>query len=155
MSLLTIEADEYNRFYLSLQFILRPDIEGGYINDPSDAGGETKWGISKKAYPNDDIKNLVPQRACEIYYRDYWQRSGCPAIGYPNCVLVFDASVNLGVNAALRLWDECDGDTKRFLQLRKDYYVVLVKKKPTNQKYLAGWLNRVQKLEKYIATSQA
>ena len=26
--------------------------EGGYVNDPNDPGGETNFGISKKAYPN-------------------------------------------------------------------------------------------------------
>ena len=30
--------------------------EGGYVNDPADPGGETKYGISKKAYPTVDIK---------------------------------------------------------------------------------------------------
>ncbi len=26
--------------------------EGGYVNDPDDAGGETKYGIAKRWYPN-------------------------------------------------------------------------------------------------------
>jgi len=26
-------------------------FEGGYANDPRDPGGETKYGISKRAYP--------------------------------------------------------------------------------------------------------
>ena len=30
--------------------------EGGYVNDPLDRGGETKFGITKKFYPNVDIK---------------------------------------------------------------------------------------------------
>jgi len=30
--------------------------EGGYSNDPNDPGGETQYGISKRAYPNEDIK---------------------------------------------------------------------------------------------------
>ena len=32
--------------------------EGGYVNDPDDAGGETKYGIAKRWYPSVDIKNL-------------------------------------------------------------------------------------------------
>jgi lysozyme family protein len=31
--------------------------EGGYVNDPNDPGGETNYGISKRAYPDVDIKN--------------------------------------------------------------------------------------------------
>jgi lysozyme family protein len=29
--------------------------EGGYVNDPRDPGGETKYGVSKRQYPNVDI----------------------------------------------------------------------------------------------------
>ena len=47
-------------------------VEGGYVNDPSDPGGETKFGVSKKSYPNLDIKNLTITQAKEIYYKDYW-----------------------------------------------------------------------------------
>ncbi|WP_277997612.1 glycosyl hydrolase 108 family protein, partial [Escherichia coli] len=35
-------------FEHALNFILRPDIEGGYVNDPTDSGGETKYGISDR-----------------------------------------------------------------------------------------------------------
>ena len=33
--------------------------EGGYVNDPKDLGGETKYGITKRFYPEADIKNLT------------------------------------------------------------------------------------------------
>ena len=33
--------------------------EGGYVNDPTDLGGETKYGITKRFYPDVDIKNLT------------------------------------------------------------------------------------------------
>ena len=44
-------------FVLDKEGGLRPDM--GYVNDPKDRGGETKAGISKRAYPNEDIKNLT------------------------------------------------------------------------------------------------
>lgn len=47
-------------------------IEGGYANDPDDPGGETKYGISKRSYPNLDIKNLTIDNAINIYYKDFW-----------------------------------------------------------------------------------
>ena len=32
--------------------------EGGYVRDKNDPGGETKYGISKRSYPNEDIREL-------------------------------------------------------------------------------------------------
>ena len=48
--------------------------EGGYVNDPNDPGGETKYGISKRSYPGEDIQNMTPERAKEIFRRDFWDR---------------------------------------------------------------------------------
>lgn len=49
------------------------DNEGGYVNHPNDPGGETKFGISKRAYPTVDIKNLTKEKAADIYFKDYWK----------------------------------------------------------------------------------
>src|SRR5207302_958519 len=46
--------------------------EGGYSFDPNDPGGETKYGISRKAYPGLDVKALTLDQAKAIYKRDYW-----------------------------------------------------------------------------------
>ena len=43
--------------------------EGGYVNDPHDRGGETNFGITKKFYPNVDIKNLTKEQAKKIYHQ--------------------------------------------------------------------------------------
>ena len=48
--------------------------EGGYVNHPSDPGGETKYGISKRAYPDVDIAELTKDDAADLYKRDYWDR---------------------------------------------------------------------------------
>lgn len=45
--------------------------EGGYADNPNDPGGETNFGISKRAYPDLDIKNLTREKAMAIYQRDY------------------------------------------------------------------------------------
>ena len=49
----------------------------GYVNDPKDPGGETNYGISKRAYPDVDIKNLTEDGAKDIYKRDYWDKNKC------------------------------------------------------------------------------
>jgi len=76
--------------------------EGGYVNNPADPGGETKYGISKRAYPAEDIKNLTLDRAKQIYLRDYWGAAGCDAV--PDCIKfdLFDMAVNSGVKQAIK-----------------------------------------------------
>jgi len=49
------------------------EIEGGYVNNPSDPGGETNFGISKKSYPDLNIKNLTKENAKKIYLKDFWE----------------------------------------------------------------------------------
>ena len=48
--------------------------EGGYVNDQKDSGGETKYGISKRSYPNLDIKNLTKKQATDIYKVDFYNK---------------------------------------------------------------------------------
>ena len=70
-------------FHTAMKFILSPDVEGEYSNDPNDPGGETKWGISKRAYPDLDIRNLTKADALAIYFRDYWTACDCDNIPFP------------------------------------------------------------------------
>lgn len=68
--------------------------EGGYVNDPADPGGETKFGISKRAYPNLDIAALTLDQAKAIYLRDYWQPAGCEVVPDLLKFDLFDTAVN-------------------------------------------------------------
>ena len=76
------------------------DSEGGYANNPTDPGGETKFGISKRSYPDVDIANLTLDGAKAIYLRDFWNPLGDahPAIKF-QC---FDFAVNSGIQTAIR-----------------------------------------------------
>jgi hypothetical protein len=138
---------ELNYFKKSLEFTLK--WEGGYVDDKDDPGGETKWGISKRAYPFEDIKNLTPERASELYYRDYWTQAGCGNIPFPLSAAVFDTAVNLGVKRAKDFLREAP-TTGAYVEKRKLYYLALVKKNPALQKFLKGWLNRIGDLQKFI-----
>jgi len=75
--------------------------EGGYVNDFFDAGGETNMGISKKSYPDLDIKNLTVEQAKAIYYEDYWLPSKAYLDDYPACVIRLDIAVLMGVARSL------------------------------------------------------
>ena len=76
--------------------------EGGYVNDPLDRGGETKFGISKKAYPELDIANLSLEDARAIYKRDYWDKLRLDELQHPEIAeKIFDMAVNMGCAAAV------------------------------------------------------
>lgn len=79
------------------------DLEGGYVNDPADPGGETNFGISKRAYPDVDIAALTRDDAARIYYRDYWRPLRCGDLPADIALAVFDAAVNQGPSAAARM----------------------------------------------------
>jgi lysozyme family protein len=76
--------------------------EGGYVNHPSDPGGETNFGISKRAYPEVDIANLTEEEAAEIYRADYWNKIKGDLLPVPVAILVFDWAVNSGVSRAVK-----------------------------------------------------
>ena len=83
--------------------------EGGYTLDPKDPGGETNWGISKRAYPSIDIKNLTREGAKEIYKRDYWDRAQCDSLPPTLAFFLFDAAVNSGIGQAIRFLQRAVG----------------------------------------------
>jgi lysozyme family protein len=74
--------------------------EGGYVNHPSDPGGETKYGISKRAYPDIDIAELTEEDAASIYKRDYWDRIKGDDLPAGVACAVMDYAVNSGISRA-------------------------------------------------------
>jgi len=83
--------------------------EGGYSNDTRDPGGETRFGISKRAYPDVDILRLTEDEAKAIYRRDYWNTLRPDEIPAPLAICVFDAAVNMGRDKAIRLLQRACG----------------------------------------------
>lgn len=76
--------------------------EGGYVNNPDDPGGETNWGISRRAYPDLDIRNLTRDNAKLIYRRDFWNRIHADSLPSSVAFQTFDFAVNSGINTAVR-----------------------------------------------------
>jgi lysozyme family protein len=74
--------------------------EGGYVNNPADPGGETKFGISKRSYPDVNIAALTLADAKAIYRRDFWLplADAHPAVRFQ----AFDFAVNSGIQTAIR-----------------------------------------------------
>lgn len=88
-------------------------FEGGYSNDPSDRGGETFRGITRKVYekflkqnglPTDNVDmRQIPQEHIEQLYRTmYWDKAGCDQLPPILAQQVFDFAVNSGASRAVR-----------------------------------------------------
>jgi lysozyme family protein len=89
------QADRYpEEFVRAVGRVL--DDEGGYVCDPSDPGGETKYGISRRAYPDLDIRDLTREQAIAIYYRDYWREHRYGDLPAAVAEKLFDLAVNIG-----------------------------------------------------------
>ena len=88
-------------FETAVDFVL--SAEGGLVDDPSDPGGLTNFGISQRAYPSLNIRQLTLADAKALYRKDYWDRCSCDKLPEAIALVVFDAAVNQGVNAAIRM----------------------------------------------------
>jgi len=137
-----------DNFDKAFKFILK--WEGGYSNDKDDLGGETKYGISKRSYPNLDIKNLTIEMAKEIYKKNYWDKLGCDKLSFPMDIIAFDTSVNMGISTANELLKNSNGDPKEFIILRIKKYKEIVEKNKKMEKFFLGWINRTIDLYVYI-----
>lgn len=146
--------------------------EGGYSADKRDPGGETMYGISKRQYPNLDIKNLSLQQAKEIYYRDYWTPIEACRLNERLAIYYFDCAVNQGVPTAKKLMQKhcgviADGvignatrtammtlkptDDNKFMDLREERY----RKTVNFDIYGKGWLNRLENLKLKLGSNPA
>ncbi len=141
--------------------------EGGYVDDPNDKGGQTKFGICKASYPNEDIRNLTIDRAKEIYRRDFWLKAKCDRLPDALSVAVFDFAVNSGIKRAVKnlqsvLGIEVDGvignqtigaaNSKPLLPIIQAYhdkrlnYLMSLK---SWEIYGSGWGKRVVRVQKF------
>ena len=124
-------------------------MEGGYVNDPDDPGGETNHGISKRSYPNLDIRSLTIDDAKTIYKRDYWDKCSCDNLNYGMDVCVFDTAVNMGVNTAIALMNN-NPLYQDYLLARIERYILISQKNATLKKFFRGWVIRCIKLMRLI-----
>jgi lysozyme family protein len=83
--------------------------EGGYSNNPADAGGETCWGITgavARAYGYEGPMMLLPlATAADIYLERYWLLPHFDALDSfsdPLALKVFDIGVNRGQTVGVR-----------------------------------------------------
>jgi lysozyme family protein len=128
-------------FYKTIDFVLQ--WEGGYSQDPRDPGGETSYGISKRAFPDLDIKKLTKEEAIAIYQKNYWVLSGAGTIEDDALALMhMDTAVNMGVNAALHILRDSGNDIAKYVANRVQGYHDRCIANPKLKIFFFGWINR-------------
>lgn len=151
--------------------------EGGYVNDPSDRGGETNLGVTIGAwgaYLNRAIQpgemKLLTQDTVRPFYRSmYWDKVKGDDLPVGVDYAVFDFAVNAGPGRAAKFLQQSVGATpdgaigpgtmalvakatptdilQKFAQQKEAFYNSLAEKNPAQQKFLKGWLNRVASVQ--------
>lgn len=146
----------------------------GYVNDPDDAGGETKFGIAKNANPSVDIANLTLEAAMVIYYNKYWLDANCNSMPAPINLIHFDGCINHGTGRANKFIQKAVGaepDGKvgartlkairesnakdvvnSIASMREQFYLDIIKRKPSQEKFKNGWLRRISEVRDYCLT---
>ena len=80
--------------------------EGGYVNNPSDPGGETNWGITRTVAVDNgysgSMKLMPKETAKQIYKKMYWDKLQCDQLGFIVAFQLFDAGVNHGNSQAVK-----------------------------------------------------
>ena len=135
--------------------------EGGYVNHPSDPGGETNYGITKRSYPTLDIKNITVDQAKYIYKRDYWFKE-LDELPYSISAKLFDMSVNMGKFQAIKIAQRAAGvkddgmigpktmealkdlNVQKMCDEQTRFYKNLATSKPSLKVFLKGWLVRAK-----------
>jgi lysozyme family protein len=161
-------------------------VEGGYVFHPDDRGGPTNYGITIKTYSEylcrpvekEEMKELTPEIAKDIYKRLYWDKLNLDELHYDTMALViFDQAVNRGVRAAAKqaqlvlskfkkvlLLDGIFGPetirllnevpfyefNREFLQESELFYIKFALGNPDQMKFLVGWVNRVHILQDMV-----
>jgi lysozyme family protein len=122
------------------------DWEGEYSWDKDDPGGETKWGVSKRAYPELIIKELTKDECMAIHKKDRWDYMKCDDLPDKLDICVFDCALNMGIGRAEAILSLTQ-DWRDYLMYRVLRYNDLGKAKPM---FLRGWINRAVSLWKIL-----
>ncbi len=94
--------------------------EGGFVEDPDDPGGMTKYGVTLETLRRlgldltgdgladaEDLRRLSRAQAVDIYIEHYFRRPGLAALPEVLQPSVFDMQVNAGANAVKILQRLC------------------------------------------------
>ena len=159
--------------------------EGGYNNDPLDPGGETNLGVTKKAWAaylgraiQDGEMAALTQSAVKPFYKSqYWDKIRGDDLPKGIDYIVFDFAINAGVRQAILFLQRCVGATADgvigpatmtkiaqsnmrmvilgFTNQKELFYRDIAQRKPSQERFLKGWLVRASTTEAKAMTMLA
>jgi lysozyme family protein len=143
----------------------------GYVNDPFDRGGETKFGVAKRANVDLNITTLTWAQAKDVYFRRYWLAGRCDRLPNRIAVLHFDGCVNHGNHRAITFLQRAAGTSpdgiigpmtlgrirdsdpfalcNQICDLREQFYRNIVARDATQGRFLRGWLRRIDEMRQF------
>jgi lysozyme family protein len=102
-----------NNFKECLELLLKS--EGGWVNHPSDPGGETNLGVTKRVWeeyvghPVESLKKLTKDDVAPLYELKYWRPCYCEVLPRGLDFVVFSMGVNAGTGRSIKLLQQSLG----------------------------------------------
>ena len=135
--------------YGDYKFVVAEEVKG-------DRGGITKWGCDIREFGKspfnlsvDDIRNLTMDKATNLYWRN-WNRFHVEDMKYPLGEAWFNCKIVSGKKQADLILNRTSQDAAKFIKDQEKVNLLIVKANPTDQKFLAGWQNRLAELRKFL-----
>ena len=143
--------------------------EGGYVNHPSDPGGMTNLGVTKRVWEEwvgresneKEMRSLTPEMVAPLYKRKFWDACKCDELPTGVDYLVFDFAVNAGPGRSAKILQTAVGvpadggigpitlaavkaqDPTELIQKFSDAKEAFYRSLNTFETFGKGWLNRV------------
>ncbi len=131
-----------------------------FENVKYDAGGPTKFGITLANLPPgstaQDIENLTEEQAMAIAIKQFWNPIKGDTLDQKWATILCDQSYERGVHGASNILASINHGQAQpqlafdFLKACAAACVHHVTVDPTQAKFLAGWLNRINDLEAFL-----
>jgi lysozyme family protein len=150
-------------------FEMMLESEGGYVNHPSDPGGMTNLGVTKRVWEEwvgresneKEMRSLTPEMVAPLYKRKFWDACKCDELPTGVDYLVFDFAVNAGPGRSAKILQTAVGvpadggigpitlaavkaqDPTELIQKFSDAKEAFYRSLNTFETFGKGWLNRV------------
>jgi lysozyme family protein len=150
-------------------FELMLQSEGGYVNHPSDPGGMTNLGVTKRVWEEwvgresneKEMRSLTTEMVAPLYKRKFWDACKCDDLPTGVDYLVFDFAVNAGPGRSAKILQTAVGvpadggigpvtlaavkaqDPVELIEKFSDAKESFYRSLNTFETFGKGWLNRV------------